>query len=95
MASGGAWKASIVAERVESGGRAPSTLGVGATIAQVSAEGHHPVTLAATLSMIGDVILLRSGTIPPAIAATETRKPPLHSCLLLTNVTHAPLITAA
>jgi NitT/TauT family transport system permease protein len=57
-ASGGAWNASIVAERVEFGGRALATRGIGATIAQATAEGDYAVLLAATLAMIGSVILL-------------------------------------
>jgi NitT/TauT family transport system permease protein len=57
-ASGGAWNASIVAERVEFGGRALVTRGIGATIAQATAQGDYVVLLAATLTMIGAVVLL-------------------------------------
>jgi NitT/TauT family transport system permease protein len=51
-ASGGAWNASIVAERIEFGGQTLHTLGVGALIGGASAAGNYPLLLAATLSMI-------------------------------------------
>ena len=57
-ASGGAWNASIVAERVEFGGKTLHTLGVGSLIAGASAAGNYPLLLAATLSMILSVVAI-------------------------------------
>lgn len=56
--SGGAWNASIVAEYVEFGGHAHSTLGLGSLIAQATASGNYPLLLAATLTMILTVVLI-------------------------------------
>lgn len=57
-ASGGAWNASIVSEYVTFGGTTYTTPGVGALIAQATADGNYPLLLAATLSMILTVILI-------------------------------------
>ncbi len=57
-ASGGAWNASIVSEHVTFGGKTLQTIGIGSLIAQATAEGNYPLLLAATLSMIGAVILI-------------------------------------
>lgn len=56
-ASGGAWNASIVAEHVEFGGQTLSTPGIGALIAQFTANGDFPQLLAATLTMVFAVVL--------------------------------------
>jgi len=50
--TGGAWNASIVAEYSTFGGRTVQTTGLGALISQATAEGAHPLLLAATLTMI-------------------------------------------
>ncbi len=57
-ASGGAWNASIVAEHVEFAGQSLQTVGVGALIAQATAEGDYPLLLAATISMVLTVVLI-------------------------------------
>lgn len=57
-AGGGAWNASIVAEHVQSGGQTVQTVGIGAMIAQATAEGDYPLLLAATLAMIVAVVLM-------------------------------------
>lgn len=57
-ASGGAWNASIVAERAEFGGQVLSTPGIGSLIAEATAAGDYPLLLAATLAMIVTVVLL-------------------------------------
>jgi NitT/TauT family transport system permease protein len=57
-ATGGAWNASIVAERAEFGGRTWQTVGIGALIAQATASGDYPLLLAATLTMILTVVLI-------------------------------------
>ncbi len=57
-ASGGAWNASIVAERVEFGGRTLATPGLGAVIAAATAAGDYPLLLGATLVMILAVVLV-------------------------------------
>ncbi len=57
-ASGGAWNASIVAERVVFGGHTHSTTGVGALIAEATANGDYPMLLAATLALVMTVVLL-------------------------------------
>ncbi|MFZ5448503.1 MAG: ABC transporter permease [Thermodesulfobacteriota bacterium] len=51
-ATGGAWNASIVAEYTQFGGKIIHTTGVGAIIAQATAEGDYPLLLAATLALI-------------------------------------------
>lgn len=56
--SGGAWNASIVAEYVEFSGKAHSTVGLGALIAQATGSGNYPMLLAATLTMILAVVLI-------------------------------------
>ncbi|HWP24426.1 MAG TPA: ABC transporter permease subunit [Candidatus Binatia bacterium] len=57
-ASGGAWNASIVAERVEFGGAVHATAGVGALIAQATASGEYALLLAATLALVLAVVLI-------------------------------------
>ncbi len=57
-ASGGAWNASIVAEYIGFGERTVHTIGIGAMIAQATASGDYPLLLAATLSMVGAVVLI-------------------------------------
>jgi len=57
-ASGGAWNASIIAERAEFGGQVLSTSGIGSLIAEATAAGDYPLLLAATLAMIVTVVLL-------------------------------------
>jgi NitT/TauT family transport system permease protein len=57
-ASGGAWNASIVAEHVQFGGRVHSVLGVGAEIAQATANGDYAMLLAATLALVITVVLI-------------------------------------
>ena len=57
-ASGGAWNASIVAERVVFGGHTHDTTGVGALIAEATAHGDYPMLLAATLALVMTVVLL-------------------------------------
>ncbi len=57
-ASGGAWNASIVAEYIEFGEQTLHTLGIGALIAEATAQGDYPLLLAATLSMILAVVLI-------------------------------------
>lgn len=57
-ASGGAWNASIVAERVEFAGRTLKTVGIGALIAGATDAGDYPLLLAATLSMVLSVMLI-------------------------------------
>jgi NitT/TauT family transport system permease protein len=57
-ASGGAWNASIVAEYSDFGGYTRSVTGVGALIAQATADGGYPLLLAATLTMIGSVVTI-------------------------------------
>ncbi len=57
-ASGGAWNASIVAEYVQFGGRTHATIGLGAAIAEATAAGNPALLLAATLVMVGTVVLI-------------------------------------
>lgn len=57
-ASGGAWNASVVAEYAQFGGRTLQTTGVGALIANATAQGDYPLLLAATLSLIIMVIII-------------------------------------
>ncbi len=57
-ASGGAWNASIVAEYFQLGGKTHQVTGVGALIADATAEGDFHLLLAATLSMILTVVLI-------------------------------------
>ena len=57
-ASGGAWNASIVAEHIEFGGQTVQVIGIGAVIAQATADGDYALLLAATLSMILVVVLI-------------------------------------
>lgn len=55
-AAGGAWNASVVAEYVDLGGRAVSTVGIGALIVEATAAGDYPLLLAATLAMVVTVV---------------------------------------
>jgi NitT/TauT family transport system permease protein len=57
-ASGGAWNASIVAEYVQFGGSTHATIGLGAAIADATASGKPALLLAATLVMVGAVVLI-------------------------------------
>ncbi len=57
-ASGGAWNASIVAERVVFGGHVHETAGVGSLIADATAKGDYPLLLAGTLALVVTVVLL-------------------------------------
>lgn len=57
-ASGGAWNASIVAEYQSFGGQTLSVTGIGALIAQATADGDYPLLLAATMAMVLAVILI-------------------------------------
>ncbi len=57
-ASGGAWNASIVAERTEFGGRTHATVGIGALIADATGAGHYPLLRAATLALIITVVTI-------------------------------------
>jgi NitT/TauT family transport system permease protein len=57
-ASGGAWNASIVAERTEFGGRHHSTIGIGALIAGATAAGDYPLLLAGTVALIITVVTI-------------------------------------
>ncbi len=57
-ASGGAWNASIVAERTEFGGSTHSTIGVGSLIAGATGSGNYPLLLAGTLALIITVVTI-------------------------------------
>jgi NitT/TauT family transport system permease protein len=57
-AGGGAWNASIVAERVEFAGHTHAVTGIGAIIADATAAGNYPLLLAATLSLILAVVAI-------------------------------------
>ncbi len=57
-AGGGAWNASIVAEYVEFGGQTLHVVGIGAIIAEATANGDYALLLAATLSMVLAVVLI-------------------------------------
>lgn len=57
-ASGGAWNASIVAEYIQFNGQTLTTSGIGAVIAQSTAQGDYALLLASTLSMITTVVLI-------------------------------------
>ena len=57
-ASGGAWNASIVAEYVEFGDRTLKLTGLGAIIADATAQGDYALLLAATLSMVLAVVVI-------------------------------------
>ncbi|MGE5221209.1 MAG: ABC transporter permease [Omnitrophica WOR_2 bacterium] len=57
-AGGGAWNASIVAEHIQFAGKAYTTVGIGATIANATSLGNYPLLLASTLSMILAVVLI-------------------------------------
>lgn len=56
-ASGGAWNASIVSEYVHFAGNDLATTGIGAIIAQATAQADYPMLLAGTLSMVLTVVL--------------------------------------
>ncbi len=51
-ASGGSWNASIVAEYVEFAGQTHATVGLGAIIANATAQANYPLLLGATVTMI-------------------------------------------
>lgn len=55
-AVGAAWNASVVAEYVQFGGRTYATRGLGALIAQATAQGDYTLLLAATITMIFVVV---------------------------------------
>jgi NitT/TauT family transport system permease protein len=57
-ASGGAWNASIVAEYVHFGGRVHQTVGIGAVIAQATADGNYALLLGGTLAMVLVVVAI-------------------------------------
>ncbi len=57
-ASGGAWNASIIAEHVEFGGRTYETTGIGAMIAEATANGDFALLLAGTLGLVVTVVLI-------------------------------------
>ncbi|GIK57738.1 MAG: ABC transporter permease subunit [Chloroflexi bacterium] len=57
-AGGGAWNASIVAEYVEFGGQTLHVVGIGAIIAEATANGDYALLLAATLNMVLAVVLI-------------------------------------
>jgi NitT/TauT family transport system permease protein len=57
-ATGGSWNATIVAEYVTFGGQTFQTAGLGALIAQATAQGNYGLLLAATLSTIAVVVVL-------------------------------------
>ncbi|MGB5051591.1 MAG: ABC transporter permease subunit [Caldilineaceae bacterium] len=57
-ASGGAWNASIVAEYVEFNDETLQVTGLGAIIAQATAQGNFALLLAATLAMVLAVVLI-------------------------------------
>lgn len=57
-AVGGAWNASIVAEYVRFGGETHATVGIGAVIAEATAQGDFARLLAATLAMVLTVVLI-------------------------------------
>lgn len=57
-ASGGAWNASIIAEHAEFSGQTHETVGVGALIAQATADGDFALLLAGTLVLVITVVLI-------------------------------------
>lgn len=57
-ASGGAWNASIIAEHTEFAGQTHETIGIGAIIAQATAEGDFALLLAGTLALVVTVVLI-------------------------------------
>jgi NitT/TauT family transport system permease protein len=57
-AGGGAWNASIVAERVEFGGGSHETTGIGALIAHATGEGDYALLLAGTLLLVVTVVAI-------------------------------------
>ena len=57
-AGGGAWNASIVAERVDFGGHTLSTIGVGSIIAEATGSGNYALLLAGTLVLVFAVIAI-------------------------------------
>lgn len=57
-AGGGAWNASIVAEHIHFGNTVLTVTGIGALIAEATGRGDYPLLLAATLSMIGTVVII-------------------------------------
>lgn len=57
-ATGGSWNATIVAEYVTFGGQTFQTIGLGALIADATAQGDYALLLAATVTMIVIVVVL-------------------------------------
>ena len=57
-ASGGAWNASIVAERVQFGGQTYAVVGVGALISRATASGNYALLLVATVALVGTVVAI-------------------------------------
>ena len=57
-ASGGAWNASVVAEYVTAGGEAHQVPGIGAAIADATANSNYPALLGGTLVMILTVVAI-------------------------------------
>lgn len=72
-AVGGAWNASIVAEYVQFGGQTHSTIGIGALIANATAEGDFALLLAATLAMVVTVVLINRLFWRPLYRLAEAR----------------------
>jgi NitT/TauT family transport system permease protein len=72
-AAGGAWNASIVAEYVQFGGETHHTVGIGAVIAQATAQGHFSLLLAATLAMVVVVVLINRLLWQPLYRLAEAR----------------------
>ncbi|MHB0875550.1 MAG: ABC transporter permease [Anaerolineae bacterium] len=72
-ASGGAWNASIVAERVRFAGNTVQTTGIGSLIGSATATGDYPLLLAATLTMIVAVAVLNRVLWNRMYRAAETR----------------------
>lgn len=72
-AAGGAWNASIIAEYVRFGGDTYATVGIGALIAQATAQGHFALLLAATLTMVVAVALINRLMWQPLYRLAEAR----------------------
>jgi NitT/TauT family transport system permease protein len=72
-ASGGAWNASIVAERVRFAGNTVQTTGIGSLIGSATAAGDYSLLLAATLTMVVFVALLNRLFWHRMYTAAETR----------------------
>jgi NitT/TauT family transport system permease protein len=57
-ASGGAWNASIVAERVQFSGQTYAVVGVGALISKATASGNYALLLVSTVALVGTVVAI-------------------------------------